>query len=104
MLVDRNLCFTQRLMDQRRRYVPALDVDDVSQTQDKLLLGHVSLDDDSGSNAVFPLQLLRSPRSLSCLHVGKCSFQLQVLWLPGAHWYAIEQRRRSLFDSPSVMT
>ncbi|CAI5738827.1 unnamed protein product [Hyaloperonospora brassicae] len=65
LLVYQNLRFVQHPMDQRWRYLPALYVDDLSQTQDKLVPLNVSLDDGSGGDAVLPLQLRWSPLSFA---------------------------------------
>uniref|UniRef100_A0AAV1TXM6 Cleft lip and palate associated transmembrane protein n=1 Tax=Peronospora matthiolae TaxID=2874970 RepID=A0AAV1TXM6_9STRA len=69
LLVYQNLRFVQHPMDQRWRYLQALYVDDLSQTQDKLVPLNASLDDGSGGDAALPLQLLWSPLSFARWHM-----------------------------------
>jgi hypothetical protein len=65
VLVYQNLRYVQHPMDQRWRYLPALYVDDLSQTQDKLVPLNATLDDGGGGEAVLPLQLSWSPLSFA---------------------------------------
>ncbi|KAI9919281.1 hypothetical protein PsorP6_017245 [Peronosclerospora sorghi] len=65
MMVYQNLHFVQHPLDQRWRYVPALYVDDLSQTQENLVPLNRTLDDSSGHEAVLPLQLSWSPLSFA---------------------------------------
>ncbi|KAL3657573.1 hypothetical protein V7S43_017540 [Phytophthora oleae] len=65
VMVYQNLRYVQHPMDQRWRYLPALYVDDLSQTQDKLIPLNATLDDGDGGEAVLPLQLSWSPLSFA---------------------------------------
>ncbi|KAE9027346.1 hypothetical protein PR001_g11901 [Phytophthora rubi] len=65
VMVYQNLRYVQHPMDQRWRYLPALYVDDLSQTQDKLVQLNATMDDGDGGDAVLPLQLSWSPLSFA---------------------------------------
>ncbi|KAG1689963.1 hypothetical protein DVH05_001793 [Phytophthora capsici] len=65
VMVYQNLRYVQHPMDQRWRYLPALYVDDLSQTQDKLIPLNGTLDDGNGGEIVLPLQLSWSPLSFA---------------------------------------
>ncbi|GMF34300.1 unnamed protein product [Phytophthora lilii] len=65
VMVYQNLRYVQHPMDQRWRYLPALYVDDLSQTQDKLVPLNSTLDDGNGGDLILPLQLSWSPLSFA---------------------------------------
>ncbi|EEY65260.1 cleft lip and palate transmembrane family protein [Phytophthora infestans T30-4] len=65
VMVYQNLRYVQHPMDQRWRYLPALYVDDLSQTQDKLVPLNSTLDNGNGGDAVLPLRLSWSPLSFA---------------------------------------
>ncbi|ETK86340.1 hypothetical protein F441_09153 [Phytophthora nicotianae CJ01A1] len=65
VMVYQNLRYVQHPMDQRWRYLPALYVDDLSQTQDKLVPLNSTLDDGNGGEVVLPLLLSWSPLSFA---------------------------------------
>lgn len=65
VMVYQNLRYVQHPMDQRWRYLPALYVDDLSQTQDKLVPLNATMNDGNGGDVVLPLQLSWSPLSFA---------------------------------------
>uniref|UniRef100_H3GHI9 Cleft lip and palate transmembrane family protein n=2 Tax=Phytophthora ramorum TaxID=164328 RepID=H3GHI9_PHYRM len=65
VMVYQNLRYVQHPMDKRWRYLPALYVDDLSQTQDKLVPLNATLDNGNGGEVVLPLQLSWSPLSFA---------------------------------------